>query len=56
LSEIGHFFGRRSHSTVVSAQKRIDGWMSTGQSLRLAERTWEVDEAIRLVERQLAAG
>jgi chromosomal replication initiator protein len=56
LSEIGHFFGRRSHSTVVSAQKRIDGWMSTGQSLRLAERTWEVDEAIRLVERHLAAG
>jgi chromosomal replication initiator protein len=56
LSEIGHFFGRRSHSTVVSAQKRVDGWMSAGQSLHLAERTWEIDDAIRLVERQLAAG
>ena len=56
LSEIGHFFGRRSHSTVISAQKRVDGWMAAGQSLELAERTWEVDEAIRQVERQLQAG
>jgi chromosomal replication initiator protein len=56
LSEIGHYFGRRSHSTVVSAQKRVDCWMSSGQPLHLAERTWEVDEAIRQVERHLAAG
>jgi chromosomal replication initiator protein len=56
LSEIGHYFGRRSHSTVVSAQKRVDRWMTAGQPLHLAERTWEVDEAIRQVERQLAAG
>ena len=25
LSEIGSYFGRRSHSTVISAQKKIDG-------------------------------
>jgi chromosomal replication initiator protein len=56
LSEIGRFFGRRSHSTVVSAQKRVDGWMTAGRPLTLAERSWEVDEAIRQVERQLAAG
>ncbi len=30
LSEIGYYFGRRSHSTVISAQKRIDGWMAAG--------------------------
>jgi chromosomal replication initiator protein len=56
LSEIGQFFGRRSHSTVVSAQKRVDQWMAAGQSLHLAEQTWEVEEAIRQVERQLLAG
>jgi chromosomal replication initiator protein len=56
LAEIGQFFGRRSHSTVISAQKRIDGWMAAGASLHLAERTWEIDEAIRQVERQLLAG
>jgi chromosomal replication initiator protein len=56
LSEIGHYFGRRSHSTVISAQKRIDGWMASGSSLDLAERHWRVDDAIRQVERRLAAG
>jgi chromosomal replication initiator protein len=56
LSEIGHYFGRRSHSTVISAQKRIDGWMASGSSLDLAESRWRVDDAIRQVERRLAAG
>ena len=56
LSEIGQFFGRRSHSTVISAQKRVDEWMVDGSSLHLAERSWAIDEAIRQVERQLLAG
>ena len=56
LSEIGQFFGRRSHSTVISAQKRVDEWMAVGTPLHLAERSWDIDEAIRQVERQLIAG
>ena len=30
LSEIGSYFGRRSHSTVISAQKKIESWMASG--------------------------
>jgi len=56
LTEIGHYFGRRSHSTVISAQKRVDRWLSAGSSVELADRTWNVDEAIRQVEEQLRAG
>ena len=56
LSEIGHYFGRRSHSTVISAQKRVDGWMASGRPLDLAEHRWPADDAIRQVERRLAAG
>jgi chromosomal replication initiator protein len=56
LSEIGHFFGHRSHSTVISAQKRVDGWMASSRPLDLAERHWPVDDAIRQVERRLSAG
>jgi chromosomal replication initiator protein len=56
LSEIGEFFGRRSHSTVISAQKRVAGWMAAGEVLVLAERTWDVEEAIRQVELKLQAG
>jgi chromosomal replication initiator protein len=56
LSEIGHYFGRRSHSTVLSAQKRVDGWMAAGRPMDLAEHNWPVDDAIRQVERRLVAG
>jgi chromosomal replication initiator protein len=56
LSEIGQFFGRRSHSTVISAQKRIEDGMASGMTLELADRHWNLDEAIRLVERRLRTG
>jgi chromosomal replication initiator protein len=56
LSEIGSYFGRRSHSTVISAQKRVSSWMSEHAPLHLADRTWSVEEAIRRVEEALRAG
>jgi len=56
LSEIGSFFGRRSHSTVISAQKRVDQWMAHDEPLCLPEQTWKIDEAVRRVERHLTAG
>ena len=56
LSEIGQFFGRRSHSTVISAQKRVDRWLADGKPVDLVDHTWQVDDAIRRVERQLQAG
>jgi chromosomal replication initiator protein len=56
LSEIGQFFGRRSHSTVISAQKRVERWLADGRPVELADRPWDVDEAIRRVEHCLRAG
>ncbi len=56
LSEIGQFFGRRSHSTVISAQRRIENGMASGMTIELANRHWNLDEAIRLVERRLQTG
>lgn len=56
LSEIGHYFGRRSHSTVVSAQKRVEDWLAAGTSLQMASRTWRIDDAIRQIEQSLLAG
>jgi len=56
LTEIGNYFGRRSHSTVISAQKRVDAWLAQGTSLQLADHTWSADDAIQEVERCLQAG
>jgi chromosomal replication initiator protein len=56
LSEIGRYFGRRSHSTVISAQRKIDGWVAHGQSLALVDHRCTAEEAIRRVEQRLRVG
>ncbi|MFZ5831478.1 MAG: chromosomal replication initiator protein DnaA [Planctomycetota bacterium] len=56
LGEIGRHFGRRSHSTVISAQKRVDGWLSEQRLLKMADRHCSAEEAVRQIERRLAAG
>lgn len=56
LSEIGSYFGRRSHSTVVAAQKAVADWLAKGTPVVLAETAWDVEEAIRRVEDILRAG
>ena len=56
LSEISTFFGRRSHSTVISAQRRVDGWIASEPASRLFEDASTVDETIRRIEHSLMAG
>jgi len=56
FSEIGRYFGSRSHSTVVSAGKRIVRWMAEQKRVRVADHPWQVEDAIRQVERTLSAG
>lgn len=55
LSEIGNFFGQRTHSTVISAQKKISSLIADGSALTAAHGPWKVDEAIRRIEEQLRA-
>jgi chromosomal replication initiator protein len=56
LSEISSFFGRRSHSTVISAQRRVDSWIAAETPSRIFEDTATVDETIRRIEQSLLAG
>ncbi len=53
LGEIGEYFGRRSHSTVISAQRKIEGLVSNGGEISVADRPCHVEEAIRQVEQAL---
>lgn len=55
LSEIGDFFGGRSHSTVISAHKKVDAWLSTGEPLRIGFGRCRADEAVRKLEATLGA-
>jgi len=56
LSEIGDYFGRRSHSTVISAQRRVENWLASGLPVELADSVCNIDQAIRQVEQRLLAG
>ena len=55
-SEIGSYFGGRSHSTVISAQKKVDYWVESHVPLDLGRGQCTVDEAIRRIEQSLRAG
>ena len=58
LGGIGGFFGGRSHSTVISAHKKVNAWLSSGEPLQLGFGRCRFDEAMRKVEETLlgAAG
>ena len=52
-SEIGEFFGRRSHSTVISAHRRVEQLIRSRAEIGLSHETCNVEEAIRRVEAAL---
>ncbi len=53
LNEIGRYFGLKSHSTVLSAQKRVDGWVADREVIELADGQWPAQDAVRRVEKLL---
>jgi chromosomal replication initiator protein len=53
LSEISHTLGRKSHSTVVSAQHKVTEWLADGKTLRLGQSHCRVEDAIKRIESQL---
>lgn len=55
LSEIGSYFGRRSHSTVISAQRKVEGWKANGSLLKTPGGGLSLNEMIRRVEERLRA-
>ena len=56
LAEIGDHFGHRSHTTVVSAEKRVNQWLDKSTPLTAAGRTWSIHDAIEQIEGRLRVG
>jgi chromosomal replication initiator protein len=55
LTEIGEFFGRRSHSTVLSAQQKVEDWVERGQQLKCDKSQRDVRTLLSRLERNLRA-
>jgi chromosomal replication initiator protein len=56
LNEIGQHFGGRSHSTVISAHKRVAEWISQHSEIELSGQRCKIEDAIRRVESRLRVG
>ena len=53
LTEISEFFGRRSHSTVLSAQNKVDEWVKTATKMQCATRSCDVRDVLNRIESSL---
>jgi chromosomal replication initiator protein len=56
LSEISRSLGRKSHSTVVSAQHTVTEWLAAGKTMPLSHGSVRVEDAIKRVESRLKIG
>ena len=56
LSEISQSLGRKSHSTVVSAQQKVTQWLTTGKKVSLGQSECAVEDAIKRIEGRLRVG
>ncbi len=56
LSEIGDYFGNRSHSTVIAAQKKIASMLAEGAQLKFSSSNYPVKEAIEQIRAKLRVG
>lgn len=56
LSEISRSLGRKSHSTVVSAQHTVTDWLAAGKIVPLSHGSMRIEDAIKRVESRLRVG
>ena len=51
-SEIGDYFGKRAHNTVISAQQRVSDWIENDNWVSIPHGQCRVTEALRRCEAQ----
>jgi chromosomal replication initiator protein len=55
-AEIGQHFGGRNHSTVMSAERKVQQWLEHSETIKVASQTWSIGEILQTLEQQLLAG
>ncbi len=56
FSEIGDYFGGRSHSTVIAAQKKVASWIERNEGVSLAHATYPAKDVLHRLESNLRIG
>ncbi len=55
-SEIGQHFGGRNHSTVMSAEQKVQDWIKSNAAMNVASSAWTVPDVLASLEQQMLAG
>jgi chromosomal replication initiator protein len=50
---IGEHFGGRDHSTVISAERKVEAWIDAAATMSFSGRPWRIADAIRAIEQKL---
>jgi chromosomal replication initiator protein len=56
LSEIGEYFGKRQHSTVISAQKKVEQWIESDELIGCGRGQIAVRDILKNLEATLQVG
>lgn len=56
FSEIGDYFGGRSHSTVIAAERKVAKWLENDVGISLSHATYPAKEVVRRIESNLRIG
>ncbi len=56
LSEIGDYFGKRQHSTVISAQKKVESWLASDELIGCGRGQIAVRDMLKSLEATLQVG
>ncbi|HEY2787589.1 MAG TPA: DnaA/Hda family protein [Fimbriiglobus sp.] len=51
--EVARYFGVKTHSTAVAAEKKVRGWLQKEKMIAVGERSWKAQDLIDRVEREL---
>ncbi|MFT5301855.1 MAG: chromosomal replication initiator protein [Mariniblastus sp.] len=56
FSEIGEYFGGRSHSTAIAAEKKVAKWIANNDGITLSHAVYPAKEVVRRIESNLRIG
>ena len=51
-SEIGDYFGGRSHSTVIAAQRKVNGWLKSDEQINLPHASYRAKDLLERIKSQ----
>ena len=55
-TEIGKHFGGRNHSTVMSAERKVQQWLERNETIKVSAQDWSIGEILQTLEQHLLAG